>query len=72
MSIDFTVAAELKKAVSDRFGSEVHFHDGCGGQYFTLEESNAEIENYISEFFTEKGLKTEFSGDGLRFTAEKS
>lgn len=35
MAISITEASELKRAVLDNFGVTLHFHDGCGGQYFS-------------------------------------
>ena len=39
MAISITEASQLKKEILERFGTVLHFHDGCGGQYFTLEKS---------------------------------
>lgn len=47
MAISITEASELKRAVLDNFGVTLHFHDGCGGQYFTLDERNDEIKRFI-------------------------
>ena len=47
MAISITEASELKKAILDNFGVTLHFHDGCGGQYFTLDERNDEIKRFI-------------------------
>ena len=38
MAISITEASQLKKEILERFGTVLHFHDGCGGQYFTLEK----------------------------------
>lgn len=42
MSYTFQYAEvlELKKACAEHFPDHVHFHDGCGGQYFSLDEEN--------------------------------
>lgn len=47
MAISITEAAELKRAILDNFGVTLHFHDGCGGQYFTLDERNDEIKGLL-------------------------
>lgn len=68
MIIDFSEAAKLKKEISDHFQIPLHFHDGCGGQYFTLDNSNPEVQTYITDYFTRKGLHVSFSEDGKHFT----
>ena len=55
MAISITEAAELKRAILDNFGVTLHFHDGCGGQYFTLDERNDEIKRFIESYFDKKG-----------------
>ena len=37
MILSFDDVRELKREVAEKFSAPVHFHDGCGGQYFTLE-----------------------------------
>lgn len=37
--VDFSEVIKLKNAVNSEFGEKVHFHDACGGQYFTLEKT---------------------------------
>lgn len=56
MAISITEAAELKRAILDNFGVTLHFHDGCGGQYFTLDERNDEIKRFIESYFDKKGM----------------
>lgn len=54
MTVSFTLAAELKKAAAEKFNSAIHFHDGCGGQFFTVDEPSEELKNFITEFFAKK------------------
>jgi len=62
---------KLKKEVFDRFSAKIHFHDGCGGQYFSLDESNDELQKYITAYFTDMNIQAAFSEDGLYFTVKK-
>jgi hypothetical protein len=62
---------KFKKEVSDRFSVQIHFHDGCGGQCFSLDESNDELQKCITAYFTDMNMHTVFSEDGLYFTIKK-
>lgn len=62
---------KLKKEIGDRFSAQIHFHDGCGGQYFSLDERNDEIQKYITAYFADMNVQAVFSEDGLRFTVRK-
>ena len=50
MSYTFQYAEvlELKKACAEHFPDHVHFHDGCGGQYFSLDEENDSLCGFLS------------------------
>lgn len=71
MIITITEAAELKKEIKEKFSADIHFHDGCGGQYFTLDEPSGEIVKFIDGYFAEKNMRAVFSGDCCRFSVEK-
>ena len=62
---------ELKKACAEHFPDHVHFHDGCGGQYFSLDERNDALREFISGYFAERGFVAEFTGDGTVFTVSQ-
>lgn len=68
MALSIGEASQLKKAIFDRFGAVLHFHDGCGGQYFTLDGSIEDITEFIKEYFAEKGKSVAFSADETQFT----
>ena len=70
MILSLTEAAELKHEIAARFAATAHFHDGCGGQYFSLD--TPESASRIAEFLRERGMTAAFSEDGLRFTVEKT
>ena len=45
---------ELKNACAAHFPDHVHFHDGCGGQYFSLDERNDALCEFIAGYFAER------------------
>lgn len=68
MAISITEASELKKAIFESFGVTLHFHDGCGGQYFTLDERNDEIKQFVESYFEKKGMTVTFIARGTQFS----
>lgn len=68
MIIDFTTAAELKREAAERFSARIHFHDGCGGQYFTVEAPTEELKAFITEFLASKNMRPVFSENGEFFS----
>ena len=68
MAISITEASELKKAILENFGVTLHFHDGCGGQYFTLDERNDEIKQFVESYFDKKGMTVTFIARGTQFS----
>ena len=71
MILNLSEVTKLKKEVSDRFSAELHFHDGCGGQYFSLDEISDELRKCITAYFADKNMQAVFSEDGLSFTVKK-
>jgi hypothetical protein len=71
MMITLDDAIALKQEIKNRFATDVHFHDGCGGQYFTLDEKNEAVVTYITDYYAKLSQKAVFSADGLQFTVEK-
>ena len=69
--LSFDSVTELKKAAAEKFTTPIHFHDGCGGQYFTLESSNEELRDFIINYFESRNLLAVFSDDGNQFCVEK-
>lgn len=61
---------ELKAAVRSRFGTELHFHDCCGGQSFSVDKTDKEMRKFIADFFAAKKLNITFSDNGLQFSAD--
>ena len=59
--------AQLKKELAENFGAELHLHDSCGGQSFSMDKSGEDITEYIKTFFAERGVKIKFTPDGKQF-----
>ncbi len=68
MVVAYDFVLELKKAVQDSFGVYLHFHDGCGGQYFELEDTSDDIKAFITAYLKERSIGVEFQESGLIFT----
>lgn len=69
--LDFAEVLELKKAISEKYGIYVHFHDACSGQYFSFDETKDGVEQFLKEYFSVKNLLPVFSDDGFSFTLER-
>ncbi|MGN0695977.1 MAG: hypothetical protein ACI4J5_04335 [Oscillospiraceae bacterium] len=72
MIISISDAAELKKAAEEKLSAKLHFHDGCGGQYFTAEEPSAELRDFIAGYLAAKSMKAIFSADGSSFSVDRA
>ena len=71
MILSLSDAATLKQETAERFGVSIHFHDGCGGQYFSIDEPTQELKAYITVFFAQRNLLVHFSTDGEQFIVEE-
>lgn len=67
MIISTIEIAQLKKELSDKFSAELHSHDSCGGQSFSLDKGGEDIKEYVSAFFAERGVKIKFTPDNKQF-----
>lgn len=72
MILTLSEAAELKKETAEKCSVRLHFHDGCGGQYFSLDQPDEAAAQHIAEFLALRNRRALFSEDGLRFTVEKA
>ena len=68
MILSISDVVELKRAITEKFSSQIHFHDGCGGQYFTADELTEEMKAFLIEYFFVRKLKVHFSESGDIFT----
>lgn len=71
MILSISDVAELKRTAAEKFSVNIHFCDACGGQSFTVENPTEEVKAYIISFFSEKGLRPDFSEDGRYFTVKR-
>lgn len=68
MFLTFEEILEFKAEVRERFSVEVHCHDSCGGQSFSLDKADEGVRDYITQYLKQKGLHAVFSEDGIQFT----
>lgn len=69
LSFDFVI--QLKKDFEKEFSTNLKFHDCCGGQHFSLTETNDDIKNFIINYLNKHDLNALFSEDNLTFTIIK-
>ena len=69
-TIEYSEVIALKKAVRERFGRDVHFHDYCSDYAFTLEEPDSEVQAFVVEHFARRQRNVVFAADGVTFTVE--
>lgn len=57
---------ELKELMKERFNTELHYHDTCGGQSFEVETMTPEMRAYLTGYFDALNLRAAFSDtDGI-------
>lgn len=76
LTVSFDFVTALKQAVQAECSAKLHFHDGCGGQYFTLEEPTDKVCAFVLAYLEREGISAVFSEDRTQFvltekTAEK-
>lgn len=71
MFISISDAAVLKREIAEKFSVQIHFHDGCGGQYFTIENPTEELKEYIRTFFARQNANVLFSENGEQFSVKE-
>jgi hypothetical protein len=72
MVLSLSFVSEMKKEFYDKFSFQIHFHDGCGGQYFTVDETSDTIKEYITTYFNKRNLKVHFSENCESFSVEEA
>lgn len=69
MNLNYSDVIVMKKAVDEVFHLNVHFHDACGGQYFSLDDTPSnELVSFITNFFKKQNITVNFSNDFKTFT----
>ncbi len=51
---------ELKKTLLEQFSAELHLHDACGGQSFSLKNPSSGAQEYIEKYCREKRMRAIF------------
>ena len=69
-SVTFADVLALKKAVQERFGAQIHFHDRCSYSAFSLDAPNAAVRSFIETHFAAQGLRAVFNDAGTDFVLE--
>ena len=62
-TLTISEVSEFKSSIEKQFGIKIHFHDSCGGQYFSSGTTISDMKDYILAYMKEKGLRAEFSDD---------
>ena len=65
--VTFDQVLVLKKAVQEKFGINVHFHDICSYSTFSLDEPNKEIQSFIEDYFASQKMEAVFNDAGTEF-----
>ncbi len=68
MTIDFHEYRKLKQYLLDKGYKEIHLHDVCGGEYFSIDDPDDETCAAIEKYFEKKGKPVNFSANRTEFT----
>lgn len=71
MILTLSDISEFRRAIKEKFRVEIHFHDCCGGQYFSLDVNSPALQKFIEQYFAQKRLQAVFSDDFLSFTVKE-
>lgn len=68
MIIKFDTVRILKAELMEKFNIYLHFHDACGGQYFSFDEvPSNDVLKYTENFFKNINCKIIISDNKLTF-----
>ena len=65
MNFSYSQVLEFKRILDEKFGVYLHFHDACGGQYFSFDE-------FLTSYFANIGGKINIADNKLTFTVDKA
>lgn len=65
--ISFSEAGELKAFIQKHFDVDLHIHDTCAGQYFSLDEPHDIVREFLIAYFKKQGIDVFISADGMNF-----
>jgi hypothetical protein len=68
--LTFDEVIQFKKAVKDAVGVDIHFHDTCGGMYFTFDEGKEGLKQFVENYFAEKGIEVNFDEEHKNFVTK--
>lgn len=69
--IDLFKIIELKKNILDKYNVVLHIHDACSGQYFSFDEPNNDVYNFVTEYLKSEKYNAVFSDDKKSFHIEE-
>ena len=49
--LSLTEAANLKRYIWEHFHVNLHIHDQCAGQFFSLDEEDDRVREFIVQYF---------------------
>lgn len=71
MALNLSEVIELKKLVEEQFAVQLHFHDSCGGQSFSVDEPiSRELEAILRTYFEKKRGQIRIAEDRHQFRVE--
>ena len=73
MNFSYSQVLEFKRILDEKFGVYLHFHDACGGQYFSFDEAEKdEVYQFLTSYFANIGGKINIADNKLTFTVDKA
>ena len=69
MNFSYSQVLEFKRILDEKFGVYLHFHDACGGQYFSFDD---EVYQFLTSYFANIGGKIHIAANKLTFTVDKA
>ena len=70
MVLDFHEYRKFKEKLLETGFHEIHLHDVCGGQYFSIDDPDDATCDEIVRLFAEIGQRVNFSENREEFTLE--
>ena len=68
MELEYQTYRPIKLALLERGLSEIHMHDTCSGQYFSIEEPDDATCAALEELLAELGAAPVYTEDRTEFT----
>ena len=71
MVLTINEVIQLKSQLAETFGAQLHFHDACGAQSFSLDApATGALQSWITEQIKKMGGTVHFSPSGKEFTVQ--